>query len=167
MAQAGVIDARLVRVWHGAAPGGASILVCALTTKGFQQTKNTNTAVIPDCDDPTVVAPVKRTPISKDATISGDGYYEPVHRAAIQAMFDSSVSTLVYFEISNGEAAVGQAGYYSGKFFLTTFNITADEGNYVRSAMTWEVDGAWAWTAAPFAVVAMVEGDAQAMAEAA
>jgi hypothetical protein len=142
MAQAGVIDARLVRVWHGAAPGGASILVCALTTKGFQQTKNTNTAVIPDCDDPTVVAPVKRTPISKDATISGDGYYEPVHRGDLQAAFDDDTSESWAFELPDP----ADGGYYSGKFFLTTLNTTADEGNYVRASMTWEADGPVAWT---------------------
>jgi hypothetical protein len=83
MAQAGVVDARLVRVWRGV-PGGsgspAPFIICALVTKGFNQTKNTNTAIIPDCNDPTVVAPVKRTPMSIDATISGEGYYEPGRR---------------------------------------------------------------------------------------
>lgn len=160
MAQAKVVDARLVRIWLSSPPGQttvpASVLICALVTKGFNQTKNMNTAVIPDCDDPTVVAPVKRTPISVDATISGEGYYEPGHRTQLQALFDSSVSTLVYFEISNGEASAGTAGYYFGKFFLTAFNITGDEGQYVRCSMTWEVDGDWNWVAAAFAPIALM-----------
>jgi hypothetical protein len=74
MTQATVVDSRKVFIWLGAHPVAPAVKICAMTTRGFNQTKDTNTAVIPDCDDPTVVAPVKRTVLSKDAEITGTGY---------------------------------------------------------------------------------------------
>jgi hypothetical protein len=150
MAQAKVLDARMVRVWRGtptATPDANNKIICALTTRAFNQTKQSNTAVIPDCADPTVVAPVKRTILSKDATITGTGYYEPNLRDDIQTWFDSSTSKLFSFQLPQGESIAGDAGWYSGNFFLTTWNITAEEGNFVQAEMTWEADGPWSWTA--------------------
>jgi hypothetical protein len=146
MAQAITVDARLVKVWKGVPSGGGSTLVCALVTRAFNQTKQSNTAVIPDCADPTVVAPVKRTILSKDATITGTGYYEPDKRNVLQTDFDDEVSHNWAFEIP---AAAPNGGYYMGKFFLNTFNITAEEGNFVQAEMTWEADGPVSWVAYP------------------
>ena len=149
MAQAFVLDARKVRIWLGATIAAPSTLLCALITKGFNQSKQSNTFVVPDCADPTIVAPVKRAMLSKDANIAGAGSYEPDKRGTIQTLFDASVSSSVSFELPNGEAPAVNSGYYTGKFFLTTWNITAEEGNLVQAEMTFEADGPWSWVAVP------------------
>ena len=144
MAQAITVDARNVKVWKGVPPGGT--LVCALITRAFNQTKQTNTFVVPDCTDPTIVAPLKRAVISKDSAISGNGAYEPDKRGMIQTEFDDDGSSIWSFQIP---ATAPDGGYYTGKFFLTTHNITAEEGNLVQSEMAWEADGPVAWVQYP------------------
>lgn len=149
MAQALTLDARLVRIWIGATIATPSKLICAMTTRGFNQSKQSNTFVVPDCADPTVVAPVKRAVISKDATINGNGTYEPSRRADLQTLFDASASSPISFELPAGEAGTGNGGYYTGKFFLNTWNITAEEGNLVQAELGFEADGPWSWVAVP------------------
>ena len=146
MAQATTVDARKVKVWLGAAHGGGSTLICALITRGFNQSKQSNTFVVPDCTDPTIVAPVKRAIMSKDATITGAGQYEPDKRAALQAELEDDASNTWSFEIP---ATAPLGGYYTGKFFLTAMNIMAEEGNLVTEEMTWEADGPWTWVQYP------------------
>lgn len=153
MAQAQVTDARYVRIWLGASPVAttpAPIKLCAMDRKAFNQTMATNTAVIPDCDDPTLVVPVKRTPISKDATITGAGFFESALRAPLQAMMDDATSDDVCFEIM---APDPNPGWYTGKFFLTTFNIVGNNADgYITAEMTFEADGLWTWVDASLAL---------------
>lgn len=146
MAQAITVDARKVKVWQGVAHAGGAVAVCALITRAFNQSKQTNTFVVPDCTDPTIVAPVKRAVISKDTNISGNGAYEPNRRAALQLEFEDDGSSTWSFEIP---ATAPDGGYYTGKFFLTTYNITAEEGNLVQSEMAWEADGPVTWVTYP------------------
>jgi len=149
MAQAFTLDSRRVRIWLGATIAAPSVLICALTTRGFNQSKQSNTFVVPDCTDPTIVAPVKRAIMSKDATINGNGSYEPNKRSQLQALFDSATSSSVSYELPEGDAPAVNSGYYTGKFFLTTWNITAEEGNLVQAELAFEADGPWAWVAIP------------------
>jgi hypothetical protein len=151
MVQAIVVDARYTRIWLGTAPAAVgpppAVKVCAMDRKAINQALGTNTAVIPDCDNPVAVVPVKRTAISKDTTISGTGFYEPDLRAPLQAFFDAAVAGDVCFEIME---PTGDAGYYGGKFFLTTFNIVGNnDDGYVTCELTWEADGPAPWTALP------------------
>lgn len=149
MSQALTLDARRVRVWIGATIATPSKLICALTTRSFNQSKQSNTFVVPDCADPTIVAPVKRSIISKDATINGNGVYEPTRRADLQTLFDAAASSPISFELPQGEAPSGNGGYYTGNFFLTTWNITAEEGNLVQAELAFEADGPWSWVSVP------------------
>jgi len=146
MAQAITVDARKVKVWLGPAHGGSSTLICALITRGFNQAKQSNTFVVPDCDDPMVVAPVKRVIMSKDATINGNGQYEPDKRALLQTEMEDDTSSTWSFEIP---ATAPDGGYYTGSFYLTTMNIVAEEGNLVTAEMTWEANGPWSWVVYP------------------
>lgn len=151
MATANTLESHRVRIWRGI-PGAAApaFLVCALVTRGLQQTKQTNTAVIPDCADPAAVAPVKRTVLSKDCTMSGEGYYEPDIRDDLQTAYDDKLSLPWSFEFLAGTPPLAvSVGWYTGNWFLTTLGFAAAQGEYVRSELAWEADGAITWTAAP------------------
>jgi len=151
MAQPAILEAFRVKVWRGI-PGGtapAAYVLCGLVTSGLQQTKQTNTAVIPDCDTPELASSVKRTVISKDVTMSGEGYYEPNLRTEIQEAFDSQVSEVWSFEFMEGVPPITESvGYYTGNWVFTTFGISAAQGEYVRAEMAWEADGPITWVPA-------------------
>lgn len=146
MSQANTVDGRKVRIWLGVAHAGGATMVCAIITRGFNQSKQSNTFVVPDCADPLVVAPVKRAIISKDTNLSGNGAYEPDKRGLLQVEFERSDSQVWSYELPY---TAPNGGYYTGKAFMTTFNITAEEGNLVQAEMAWEADGPWTWVQYP------------------
>jgi len=143
-----ILPAYRVRVWRGIPTGAApdNYVMCGLVTSGLQQTKQTNTAIIPDCDFPELASSVKRTVISKDVTMSGEGYYEPDLRTEIQEAFDSQVSEVWSFEFAEDTVPTAESiGYYTGLWHFTTFGLAAAQGEYVRSEMAWEADGPIEW----------------------
>jgi len=151
MAQPNILQSYKAKVWRGlptdTSPPG--FFICGLVTKGLQQTKQTNTAVIPDCDDPDIPSSVRRTTISKDVTMSGEGFFEPDLFSEIQAAYDSNTSLAWSFELLAGTPAVPEAvGWFTGNWVFSTFNITAEQGDFVRAEMAWEADGEIVFTPA-------------------
>lgn len=148
MAQAVLTDARYVRVWLGASPTApGAVKLCAMDRKAFNQTLNTNDVVVPDCDDPTVVSAVKRTPISKSAEISATGYYESAHYEDLRTFFAASSAQDVCFEIM---APDPNPGWWSGKFLMNQFQtIGNNPDGYITCDLGFQSDGPWTWTDAP------------------
>jgi predicted secreted protein len=132
----------LIQVGDGASPETFTAR-CGLTSKGFNQTANTNDTNVPDCDDPDAPADVERSVVSKSREISGSGVMATEAFSTWQAWYDDSTSKncRVYPMGLTG-------GYYEGAFILTGFNLTADLGDKVKVALTMESDGAVSWTAA-------------------
>lgn len=123
--------------------------LCAINSKAFNQSVTTGTALVPDCDDVTKVSFLKRTPISKDWSITGNGYVEMTMRAALQTILDGAVSVPIVFEINDPETAPTPAtdGYYAGRGFLETFNIIANNGDsYITVDLNFTADGPAIWT---------------------
>jgi hypothetical protein len=147
MAQAVVTDARFTRIWVGDAPGDLgpppAYKLCAMDSKTFNQAVNTNTAVIPDCDDPTVVAPVRQTPVSIEKSIEGTGYFESANRALLQDFLDNAVAQNCCFEIMTPDP---NPGYYTGSFYMTRFNIIGNnDDGYITAEVTFVASGAVTW----------------------
>lgn len=151
MALAEVVPGRLTRIWLGTAPktgtpnDPAAILICAFITKSFNQSKATNTQVVPDCDDPFAVGPVKRTVVSLDRQVTGTALFEHAHRDEVQAFYDLDDSAPIVFQIPKGED-LDDGGFYSGNFFMTTLTHNANTGEMVQWDITWDVDGDVSWT---------------------
>jgi hypothetical protein len=158
MATANLTDPRWARIWVNCTdptttptptPPGAKKL-CAINSKAINQSLATGTAVLPDCDNPVIVSSIKRTPISKDAAITGSGYFELDMRGTLQTIMDSAISVDVCFEIMSDGSSVGNNndGFYHGKFFLETFNIIANNSDsYMTVDVNFTADGPVAWTA--------------------
>jgi hypothetical protein len=160
MAAAVLTDPRYARIWINAtAPnvpptpvGGvpAATKFCAINSRAFNQTLATGTAIVPDCVDPVKVSIIKRTAVSKDWSITGNGYFELSMRDTLQKIMDNGVSVGVVFEIVDDLIPPVNSGYYAGKAFLETYNILANNtDSYITVDISFAADGAATWTSVP------------------
>lgn len=154
MSAAKLTDPRFARIWiKGTTPTDVnSKKLCAINAKAFNQSLATGTAVVPDCDNPLNVANVVRTAISKDASITGSGYFELSMRNDLQAIMNNGAPVDVVFEIFSDPtfptvSDPANDGWYSGKFFLETFNIVANNTeSYITVDLNFTQAGPVAWT---------------------
>lgn len=116
---------------------------CGMSTKGINFTKSTNETNVPDCDDPDAPAWVERSVVSMSAEISESGILAMEALADWQAFLDSGVSRNVQVWLDLPPAEHG--GHWDGRFLLTGFNVTAEQGNKVQAAVTMQSDGPVAW----------------------
>lgn len=145
MAYADVVDSRLVRIWINTTTKAGGTKLCAMTTKNFNQTKETNDQPVPYCTDPTQPAVIRRTVVSRDVEITGSGLYTHQERAVLQALYDLNIPKGVVFELPRSQDGT-PGGYYSGNYHLTEFNIVANEADFVEAELTWMIDGASRYT---------------------
>lgn len=154
MALAKVVDSRWVRIWINATapdtPSGTAEALCAMITKSLEQTKDSTTTIIPDCDDPTNIGSMTRAMVSKDWRITGTLLYEQASRSKLQALMNATTSSNMVFEIVDPDGALD--GYYAGKAFMTQFNINAPQDEFVQDDVIFEADGLIAWTTAAAAM---------------
>ena len=132
----------LVKIGDGASPEvfGAP---CGLTSKGFNQTANTQETSVPDCDDPDAPAYVERAVDTISAEISGSGVLaKEAHDDVWQPMFQGAASKNVRV-YPFGDSG----GYYAGKFVLTAYNNAVQRGQKVNVDITLSSDGEYTWTA--------------------
>jgi hypothetical protein len=164
MALAVLTDPRFARIWincTGIVDGvgqpptpvagvPAATKFCAINSKALNQSLATGTAIVPDCADPLKVSVIKRTAVSKDWSITGNGYFELTMRNEIQAAMNNGVSIPIVFEIVDDLIPPVNSGYYAGNAFLETFNIIANNtDSYITVDVSFAADGPITWTAAP------------------
>jgi hypothetical protein len=164
MSAAVLTDPRFARIWINCtgftggiaqpptAVGGvpAASKFCAINSKALNQSLATGTAVVPDCADVTKVSIIKRTAQSKDWAITGSGYLELSMRNDLQKIIDQAVSIPIVFEILDDQIPPANAGWYSGKAFMETFNIVANNtDSYMTVDVNFTADGELTWTNAP------------------
>jgi len=115
-----------------------------MTRESFEQSLETSDVVVPDCDDPLSVPAVKRKAISRSATITGAGFYEPDAAPAMRAFYEAATSGDVCFEI---QAPSPDPGWWVGKFLMNTFTTTGDQGppGYITAEVSFQNDGPWVW----------------------
>lgn len=130
----------LIKVGDGADPEVFSA-PCGLTSKGFNQTANTQKTAVPDCDNPDAPAYNETAVDTIDSEISGSGILAEEAFSIWQAWFDSSLAKncRVYPMGSSG-------GYYEGRFILSAFNMSVNRGEKVNVDVTMQADGQAVWT---------------------
>lgn len=151
MATPDFVEAKMVRVFvNASAPTAANIAnfkrLCAMRARAFNQTKNLQEHLLPDCADPSLASTIRRSLLSVDFGITGNAVYEPQQRPILQAAFDAKGSVPCLFVIPAGEQRIG-AGYYTGNFFLTQLNFTGSETELLMADLTFVGDGKATWTA--------------------
>lgn len=110
--------------------------ICGITTKGFQQTRQTNDTTDWDCADPDATPIVIRDAGPTDWSMTGSGLLARNKLAAVQAAFESGDPTnfRFVFDEKTGDEIVD--GYYQGPGIISDFNITGENGQYLQVSLT-------------------------------
>ena len=111
---------------------------CGLTTKGIAFRAETNDTTVPECDDPDLPAWSERVVKSLSAGVTGSGvlaaeaidvwwkFYSLAEARNCRVKIDSPAFANVY---------------YSGRFLLTTFNVTGTIGEKINVQIEMQSDG--------------------------
>ena len=116
---------------------------CGLTTKGFNNSAETNDVNVPDCDDPDAPYWVERTIVSLSSTVSGSGILAMDSFPKWREWFESGESRNL--RIKMDETSANNGGHYEGKFVLSTFNLTGEERSKVGVEVELQNDGQVLW----------------------
>jgi len=132
-------------IWpgDGASPEVFTSKVCGLTSKGFSLSSDVTESNVPDCDDPDLPSWVERVTKSNSAEISGSGVMaEETFAFWRNWKLDGSAKNVrVVLDLATN------AGYFSGSFLLTNFDLTGNEDDgKVNVTLTLQSSGEVEWT---------------------
>lgn len=136
----------LITIGDGATPEVFTTL-CGISTKGFQQTRQTSDTTDWDCADPDAIPITVRDVNQSDWSISGSGLLHRPLLATLQAAFDTTTPTnfRFHFDEASGDEVVN--GYYQGPGIVTDLNVTGTNGEYIQISITISAAGAKTFTA--------------------
>jgi len=117
---------------------------CGFTSRGFNQTANTQSTTVPDCADEDAPAYADRGVDELSASISGSGVMALEALQTWREYFASGQPKNVRVVVNKPVADGG--GHWQGLFVCTQFNLSAEKGQKVQAEITLENAGAYAWT---------------------
>jgi hypothetical protein len=123
---------------------GVYAVPCGLIQRTIVFTKDVAETVGIDCDDEDAPAWLERDVISLSASISGEGVLARESLRLWRQTFESGTPTNTRIQIS-GTAAQG-GGYWSGQFFLTSFEPGATRSERAAVSIEMLSSGPVAWT---------------------
>jgi hypothetical protein len=147
MALAKVVAGRklLIKVSDGAGTP-AYVHPCLINaSRSFSLTANTNETRIPDCDNPDLIAPVRREKTDYSATVSGAGVLHSADSEFYTTWTKQATAIAVRVEL-NGVVLADGGGYWSANFHCTQFEISGDRGEFIAANITLLSDGDITWT---------------------
>src|SRR5262245_12446641 len=120
---------------------------CGMTTKELKFANDTNDVNVPDCDDPDAPVWKERAIVAMSAEVSENGILAMEALATWLDFLDATVSRncQIWIDVPSAE----HGGHWDGKFHLTGFNVTAEQGNKIQAAVTMQSDGPVVWTPVP------------------
>lgn len=116
---------------------------CGLTTRGIDFSANMNEIEVPDCDDPDAPAWVERAVKSLQAGVSGAGVLALESLDTWQTFFANGLARPCKIVIDHIDA-----GYWSGDFILSRFQIQGENGDKAKVDIALSSDGEVAFTPA-------------------
>ena len=134
----------IIRLGDGGSPETFTA-PCGLSTKGINFSKETNEVNVPDCDDPEAPAWVERATVSLSATVSGDGILAMNDLDTWIAFNEATASRNAQIDLDVDAPNTAMGGMWTGKFLMTTFNVTAEQGSKVAVAIELQSDGQVTW----------------------
>lgn len=111
---------------------------CALNAKSFNRTASVNEFNVADCDDPDAPTWVERVKAALSGEITGSGTLAEESLDVYEDLFDDNDPREVRITL---DYTAGPRRYV-GRFLLTTFNITGNNGELVQVEMTLQSHGA-------------------------
>lgn len=104
------------------------------TDRGIQFSSDTNTILVPDCDNPDDPAWMERIKDGLSATITGAGVLDKASVAKYDEWMRDSAS-------KNVRVYIGTHGYWAGAFHLTGWEVTGSRNEKQQVSITLESDG--------------------------
>lgn len=136
----------LVTLGNGATPTEVFAAPCGFTEKGLTLTAETRQSTVPDCDNPDAPAWTESDIVSRSAAINGSGLLAKQSTKAWSDFYFSNDAKNCKVTLP-GLAADG-GGTYTGKFRLTSFEITGTLGEKNQVSVALESTGPITFTAA-------------------
>jgi len=126
----------LFQIGDGGSPE-TFIAPCALNSKGFNRSANTNDFEVQDCNDPDDPVWIDRVKSAFTAGISGSGTYAKESADLYDDFYESveSRNCRVVIDFPVGPRT------YEGRFHLTNLNITGNHGELVQAELEFVSDG--------------------------
>lgn len=130
----------LILVGDGGSPE-TFVHPCSINSqRGLVLTADTNDVIVPDCEDPDLMAWVEREKVSLGGTINGEGTLNVPDLDLFWDWFESSdpknVKVVVDLEAVNGGRV------FSGAWHLTNFELGGERGQKVSASITLQSSGA-------------------------
>lgn len=137
----------LVQIGDGASPEVFAHDCLINTDRGLAFSVDTNEIIVPDCDDPDLMAWKQVMKDGAMLTVTGAGV---LHTTTAKSQWydwlvsPSTKNVRVNLNVSN---ALG-GGYWEGSFHLTAFEVTGTRNDKLLANVTLVSDGSLTWTAA-------------------
>ena len=137
----------LLKLGDGGSPE-AFTAPCGLNTKGITFTKEMNDTPVPDCDNPDAPAWTERAVTTLSAAVSGAGILSMGDLDTWIAFNESTISrnAQVIIVVDAPNSAMG--GMWTGKFLMSSFEVTGELGNKIQTTIEMQSDGPVLWTPA-------------------
>jgi predicted secreted protein len=134
----------------GDSPGSPDVFSepCGLTTKAFNLTAATNSTVIPDCTDPTLVAWEAKDVVSLAMEVTGAGVLATESFYIWNQWFMGGTERNCRMILTSPTTAPNTLGRYEGSFILSAFTQTGERGQKVTVDVTLVNNGAVTFTIA-------------------
>ena len=134
----------LIKIGDGATPEVFEHNCTINGARSFQLSSQTNDFVVPDCDDPDLLAWIEREKVSVGGTINGAGilnsedlpFFEEYARSA------DPKNCMVTVDVPGTDGG----GHWDGAFLLTDFQINGDRGSKIEVTLTMQSTGVLTWT---------------------
>ncbi len=119
---------------------------CALTTKGINFSAESNDFNVPDCDLPDAATWTERVVSALSAGVSGEGTLAMESLPTWWAWYSSALEKNIRVKVDVPLANNG--GYWSMSAILTSFNVSANNGELATVEIEIQSNGEVTWTAA-------------------
>lgn len=136
----------LIEIGDGATPTEVFDQPCALNSKGINFTAAANEQNVPDCDDPDAAMWIARTVTTLSAEVAGSGILALESYEIWREWFASALFRNAHVKV---DVPAPDGGYYSGRFILSNFNTTGNQGELSQVEVTMQSDGPVLWVASP------------------
>lgn len=128
----------------GADPEGFTQL-CGMNTRGLNVTyANAFETEDYDCQDPEAAAQTIREIGAQDWSISGSGLYNRTQQAALRALLGATQNWR--FQMDEPVADSIDEGYWGGPGNITSYEITANKGEWAQISITITGNGLLTWS---------------------
>ena len=111
--------------------------LCGINTRGITITyANAFELTDYDCADPEDAGQTIRSVGAQDWSITGSGLYNRAQMAAIRALLGTEPNWRFALDEPGAPAAAVDAGHWQGPGFISSFEITGNDGDWTQASIT-------------------------------